>query len=366
MQRPNSSSTLNGYLTAQLTDYFLIDGQALTPDVFGFYKEGKGYQSSGTIRATDFRPGQWLPKSPRVIKTEINRRGGFGVNGFYLPMNDSSNFGADFHCDPNTIITLKDESAPQPKNGAPTTSDNYISELRSDSNASNLVLAVPGIIGAPGVAYTDFSANIKGSGTNKVLTANGNAGVALTDSYYGSAMEFDGTGDYFSGTYNADFTFGTGDFTIEMWAQPKTVNSIDGLFAVNGGSGANPKIIVHLDNGTPKVHFGHLPGSSNAYVNSGVGITADQWHHLAFERNGSQATWYVNGVVTGITTALSQDVTFTNQPLYIGYGGEGSFNSFDGFIQDLRVYKGVAKYKGGFDVSKPFAPVGIGTLESSF
>ena len=221
----------------------MVDGQVLTPDVFGFNKEGKGYISVGSTQSTDFRPGQWLPKSPRVIKTEINRRGGFGVNGFYLPMNDSSNFGADFHCDPNTIITLKDESAPQPKNGAPTTSDNYISELRSDSNASNLVLAVPGIIGATGVAYTDFSANIKGSGTNKVLTANGNAGVALTDSYYGSAMEFDGSGDYFSGTYNADFNFGTGDFTIEMWAQPKTVNSIDGLFAVNGGSGLIEKLL---------------------------------------------------------------------------------------------------------------------------
>jgi hypothetical protein len=349
------------YFIGQASDVFMVDGQALTPDVFGFNKEGKGYISAGSTQSTDFRPGQWLPKSPRVIKTEINRRGGFGVNGFYLPMNDSSNFGADFHCDPNTIITLKDESVPQPKNGAPTTSDNYISELRSDSNASNLVLAVPGIIGAPGVAYTDFSANIKGSGTNKVLTANGNAGVALTDSYYGSAMEFDGTGDYFSGTYNADFNFGTGDFTIEMWAQPKTVNSIDGLFAVNGGSGANRKIIVHLDNGTPKVHFGHLPGSSNAYINSAIGITADQWHHLAFERNGSSATWYVNGVATGITTALSQDVTFTNQPLYIGYGGEASFNSFDGFIQDLRVYS-VAKYKGGFDVSKPHASVGIETF----
>ena len=349
------------YFIGQASDVFMVDGQALTPDVFGFNKEGKGYISAGSTQSTDFRPGQWLPKSPRVIKTEINRRGGFGVNGFYLPMNDSSNFGADFHCDPNTIITLKDESVPQPKNGAPTTSDNYISELRSDSNASNLVLAVPGIIGAPGVAYTDFSANIKGSGTNKVLTANGNAGVALTDSYYGSAMEFDGTGDYFSGTYNADFNFGTGDFTIEMWAQPKTVNSIDGLFAVNGGSGANRKIIVHLDNGTPKVHFGHLPGSSNTYINSAIGITADQWHHLAFERNGSSATWYVNGVATGITTALSQDVTFTNQPLYIGYGGEASFNSFDGFIQDLRVYS-VAKYKGGFDVSKPHASVGIETF----
>ena len=28
-------------------------------------------------------------------------------------------------------------------------------------------------------------------------------------------------------------------------------------------------------------------------------------------------------------------------------------------MQDVRVYKGVAKYKGGFDVPKPYTPVGI-------
>ena len=34
---------------------------------------------------------------------------------------------------------------------------------------------------------------------------------------------------------------------------------------------------------------------------------------------------------------------------------------FEGYIQDVRVYKGVAKYKGGFDVPKPYTPVGIKT-----
>ena len=85
------------YGTGQLFDYFFVDGQALTPDVFGFYKDGDGYISVGSTQATDFRPGQWMPHSPTKIKKDINRRGGFGVNGFYLPMNDSSNFGADFH-----------------------------------------------------------------------------------------------------------------------------------------------------------------------------------------------------------------------------------------------------------------------------
>jgi hypothetical protein len=30
-----------------------------------------------------------------------------------------------------------------------------------------------------------------------------------------------------------------------------------------------------------------------------------------------------------------------------------------GYLQDLRIYKGLAKYKGGFDVPKPYTPVGI-------
>jgi hypothetical protein len=131
-----------------MVDAFLVDGQALTPDVFGYYKKGDGYISAGSVQATDFKKGQWVPKAPKVIKSVINARGGFGVNGFYLPMNDDSNFGADFHCEPNSIIKLKGEDFneyPQPRNGAPTTTDAYVSQLRTDPYAANLVLAVPGI-----------------------------------------------------------------------------------------------------------------------------------------------------------------------------------------------------------------------------
>ena len=133
------------YFKGQLCDYFVIDGQALTPEVFGFYKDGKGYISAGSTQATDFRNGQWVPRKPSNIIQEINDNGGFGVNGFYLPMNDSSNFGADFHCPPNSIIKLKGENLPQPRNGAPETTDAYVSQLRTDPYTANLVLAVPGI-----------------------------------------------------------------------------------------------------------------------------------------------------------------------------------------------------------------------------
>ena len=150
----------------QMFDYFFVDGQALEAEVFGFFKEGNGYQSEGTEKTPDYRSGQWSPRLPKAIKYEINRRGGFGDNGFYLPLNDRVNPGADFHCAPNSIIKLKGEDLPQPRNGLPTTSDNYVSQLRSDPYAANLVLAVPGVntqpTGSELVTNGTFDTNVSG------------------------------------------------------------------------------------------------------------------------------------------------------------------------------------------------------------
>ena len=364
LQRPNSSATLNNSVTAQLTDYFLVDGQALTPDVFGFYKEGKGYQSSGTTRVTDFRPGQWVPKAPRTIKSEINRKGGFGVNGFYMPMNDSSNFGADFHCDPNTIIKLKGEDLPQPRNGAPTTTDSYVSQLRSDPYASNLVLAIPGISGGQGSGYGDYSADIKGSGSNKTVTAYGNAGIAVTASYYGSAIRFDGTSDYMEvgSAGESDFNFGSGDFTVEAWMNFVSFGDSPGFGIWDGDNNERQWLIYFNSSGRPR-YFTSTDGSGSINIQHNVDHTTNEWIHVAMERNGSTLSGYINGVAVGINTNLGSSSLFTTTDDKLELGRWSYTNTNDGnyFLQDLRIYKGVAKYKGGFDVSKPYTPVGIGT-----
>ena len=69
-------------------------------------------------------------------------------------------------CTPDGIIKLKGEDLPQPRNGLPTTSDNYVSQLRSDPYAANLVLAVPGIdtqpTGSELVTNGTFDTNVTG------------------------------------------------------------------------------------------------------------------------------------------------------------------------------------------------------------
>jgi hypothetical protein len=360
----NIAGGLNYNFNGQLSDLFMIDGQALTPDVFGFYKTGKGYISAGSTQSTDFRPGQWVPKTPRAIKTAINNNGGFGVNGFYLPMNDSKNFGADFHGDPNSIITLN-EKLPQPRVGVATTATagiGYTDALRVDPYAANLVLALPFVSGGLNSGFGDYAPSIKGSGSANNATSN-SVSIASTASYYGNAAFFSGTGIYAYVAGGSNWDWWLQDYTVEYWykenATFKTSINTDpvvvGLVQPTGGG--NYWSFGPLNNGS--VQFYYFNGSTQR-VSSSAGIhTVGQWNHYAFTNKSGVLTLYLNGVSVGIATQISG----TPQTSY-AYNlniGQANSNAITGYIQDLRIYKGVAKYTGGFDVPRPYTPVGIAT-----
>jgi hypothetical protein len=68
----NDDGSLTYYQGGLLSDFFLVDGQQLTPSVFG---------------ATDSTTGQWEPRPPAAIRTAV---GSFGTNGFYLPFTNNT------------------------------------------------------------------------------------------------------------------------------------------------------------------------------------------------------------------------------------------------------------------------------------
>jgi hypothetical protein len=346
-------STFQSFMNGEMCDMFLVDGQALTPDVFGFNKQGKGYISVGSTQATDFRPGQWVPKTPRVIKTEINRRGGFGVNGFYLPMNDSRNFGADFHGEPNSIITLN-EKLPQPRVGVASTAAvglGFTDVLRADPYAANLVLALPFVSGGTESGFGDYSHIIRGSGSAKSITNTG-VSIASTASYYGSGSYFD-SGNYLSTPNVSDFQFGTGDFTMEAWTY--SFSGSWSIVAAQGTTGDAGRTVFAISNTGQVVS---QIGSQSLISSAGIATSA-QWNHIAFVRKNGVGTIYLNGVSVGINTVYTNSIQ--NTTLYVGSDQGWTNTSSKMYIQDLRVYKSVAKYTGGFDVPRPYTPVGIAT-----
>jgi len=364
----------NTFSTGEYCDFFFIDGQALTPDVFGFYKQGKGYISVGSTQATDFRPGQWVPKTPRVIKTEINRRGGFGVNGFYLPMNDSNNFGADFHCTPNSIIKLQ-ENLPQPKCRIDGVGD-YTGSLREDPFKQYLVLALPFVSGGLQSGFGDYSAAIKGSGTAKTLIlTNGSVtpSIGNTGVYYGSGGNFPGgtVGISTSTDFKMD-----GSFTVESWFFSNNFNSGSGNHIAqyrNGQTGEDNWVLSQGSTGGSSVRFllRNDNGTNAADLNvTNTGITINQWYHFAgvYDHPNRRATVYLNGAAVGINTNVSW-TRDNGTTLLIGSNdsnptGVTGNRNINGYLQDLRIYKGVAKYTGGFDVPRPYTPVGIATFRA--
>ena len=376
----NSNVSFAGQNTfkAYLMDYYMVDGQSLEPEVFGYYKEGRGYISSGPKNATEFRKGQWVPKSPRLVKIAVNRGGGFGANGFYLPMNDGNNIGADFHCTPNTIIKLQEDLA-QPKCSPLPTSSEYTDVLRDDPYAANLVLAIPFISGGrDGVGgvdgYGDYSASIKGSGTNKPVTLQGSNGSSLvgTAPFYGSSADLNigNSDEWFSVPASSDFDFGTDPFTMEVWIYPLSTQTTNArLFAITDnrsitsmGTNAGAFDMYFTGASTNSVATGDIFYFGNSAY-GGDGLPTGQWNHVAVERIGNKLITIVNGSVNYVdiiptTTPFGN----ANDPFYFGQIGSNAAPNygFAGYVSDLRVYKGVAKYKGGsFDIAKPWTPVSI-------
>ena len=360
--KPHTISANSGnpeaYMSCELTDIFFIDGQALTPEVFGYHKANTGYMSVGSTQATKFKKGAWTPKDPKIIKSIINARGGFGVNGFYLPMNSSNNFGADFHTTPNTILKLK-ENLPQPKAEIDGVGD-YTGALRDDPFKQYLIYAQPNVSGGLQNGYGDYSHIIRGSGTPKVITggASGTPTISTTQSlYYGSSLYFDGNDTI--NVETADSNYLGRDFTIEFWVWH------DGAYPINQmafNTTPHTSFAISLNrggSGQTSLYIGSGSGWQTLDFRSGGSLYSQQWNHVAVERHNNAITIYHNGVAQGTTTAV-MPTGFYSLFRYGTYNSAAA-EPLVGYIQDYRVYSGVAKYKGGFDVPKPYTPVGIAT-----
>jgi hypothetical protein len=196
---------------------------------------------------------------------------------------------------------------------------------------------------------TNGSTSFIDSSSNALTpTVNGNTQISTTQSKFGgSAGLFDGTDDYLTYSYNSAFNFGTGDLTVEAWIYPTNVTGVNGVWGVSSGSGSNPKFVLFIENGTPKIHINYLPSFSNTFLVSSGTISINVWTHLAFVRSGSTWSFYINGVLAG-TGSNSTDITFASSPQYVGYGGEGYFTPFEGYMDDVRITKGVARYTAAF------------------
>jgi hypothetical protein len=176
-----------------------------------------------------------------------------------------------------------------------------------------------------------------------------------TKKFGSSSLYFNGS-SYLSTPNNAAFNFDSSDFTVEFWLySPVAWTSQPGSTGIVGqkaGDGTNGWVI-YRDGGTPNKMNARLTQQNNFPTTSTP--AQNTWEHWALVRNGSTLKWYKNGVVDA-TTTNSSAVSDSSGTFYVGYAQTwGGY--FNGYIEELRITKGVARYTSNFTVPTTAFPV---------
>jgi hypothetical protein len=191
--------------------------------------------------------------------------------------------------------------------------------------------------------FTDSSPN------GLAVTANGDAQISTAQSKYGGASGFfDGNGDYLSAPDDEAFSFGTGDFTVELWFYATSLSTQYAGLVGKGRSGihASDNWSLEIDNPTT-LSFWNWASSSAI---SASGISVNTWHHVAVCRLAGVTTIFLDGVAKQTSSTLGGSIEFNSgATLIVGANAHNiSGRPFSGYIDDLRILYGIALYTANF------------------
>ena len=188
--------------------------------------------------------------------------------------------------------------------------------------------------------------------TGKTWTASGNAQIDTAQSKFGGASGlFDGTGDWIDTPDHADFTLGSGNFTVEFWARFNTVGGAQQNIAGQSNSLATNATTSFVVSRNTSNQIAGVCGSGVTVIGlcttAPATVTTGQWYHIAFVRNGTAFNVYLDGVAGTTSSLSSASVNDSANKVAIGRQGELNSNFFNGWIDDFRILK-CARYTANF------------------
>jgi hypothetical protein len=186
---------------------------------------------------------------------------------------------------------------------------------------------------------------VDSSPTPKTVTAFGDAQISTAQSKFGgSSIAFDSSGDYLATTGSP---FLTGDFTVEAWVHVATPSSGFVIFESRDMDLTNSGFVFYVRS-TSKLTFG--AGSPFVATEGTTNLSANSWLHAALVRSSGTVKGYLNGVEQ-FSVANSFNFTLTSWRVGSSWN---AISASSGYIDDLRITKGVARYTSNF--TPPTAP----------
>jgi len=203
-----------------------------------------------------------------------------------------------------------------------------------------------------GVDAVDLSAAAHGGGTwqqgAKVSTDQAKFGV--------NSLKLDGNTDRITFANDADFQFGAGDFTVEAWvwgtqdmstfghgtlASLWTAGQQSWMFQIQSGGNGNILTRGSVDGTTLSINV------TNSLV---AEVAAASWYHVAWSRVGNTLYACVNDNIEALVDVTG--ITFHPSTGVMDIGAHSNTSDeWSGFIDSIRITKGVGRYSGSVDTS---------------
>lgn len=183
-----------------------------------------------------------------------------------------------------------------------------------------------------------------------------NATISTAQSKFGgSSGLFSGNG-YLQTADSADFQFAGGDFTIEAWVRMTSWPGAGWWSSIisqrsNNSSQNSFTVSVYGDGSYIDFYYGNpANGGAGTQYTMPFAYQLNTWYHVAVSRVGTNLYMFLDGVkktTANIGTAVLWNSTAT---IKVGAFDDGPWSNsyFFGYIDELRVTKGVGRYVNDF------------------
>jgi hypothetical protein len=311
------------------------------------FMRGVAASSAAFVSSAVLKINQW--NHVAITFTSSTKTCTFAING--ESAGSSSNTGFAYSAsDPPTTLAIgrfQGTGGATPPGGDYT---GYLSNIRISTNVRT------GLTSVPTAPYTS-DANTKlllnftnagifdQTGKNNLETV-GNAQVDTSVKKFGTgSLKFDGTGDWLDIPPTPDLYLSTGDFTIEGWVYTNN-SSVNQQIMIRRASAAARGIAGNINaSSANKLTFVFGDTNTVAFevtLTSTTSLSNNVWYHFAVVRSGNNFALYINGVSEATATS-SVVIADDTSKLRIGADDSGT-SSLNGYIDDLRITKGVARY----------------------
>ena len=182
------------------------------------------------------------------------------------------------------------------------------------------------------------------------LTHYGTPLLSSTQSKFGGgSMYFNGSTDYIEVAENASLDFGSGDFTIDFWIyHTVAIGTIENYVTYYGGTDKFSWIIRRDAAGKLQMLLSSDGSNWDFNQTTNESISSSAWHHVAFVRDGNTIRAFLDGTAMTISSpSYSNTISTAADLMQIG-NGFGSAFYLPGYMDELRISKGISRWTTGF------------------